>query len=73
MFRFQPDVKRYKSVDNVKDILQGHKIFECVTLTTRLVLGYRTDRRRGTLQQAEAEQHGITEVAPNELKVDEGA
>ena len=38
-----------------------------------MILGYRTDGRKGALEQAgEAEPHNITEAAPNEIKLGEG-
>ena len=38
-----------------------------------LILGQCTDGRKGVLEQAGgAEQHSITEAAPNELKLGEG-
>ena len=41
--------------------------------TTRLILGWCTDGRKGVLEEAGGvEQHNITEAAPNELKLGEG-
>ena len=44
-----------------------------IIFTTTLILGYYTDGRKGVLEEAGGrEQHNITEVAPNELKLGEG-
>ena len=45
----------------------------CIIFTTNPILRYSTDGRKGALEEAgRAEQH-ITEAAPNELKLGEGA
>ena len=42
-----------------------------IIFTTRLILGYHTEGRKGVLDEA-GEQHNITEASPNELKLGEG-
>ena len=51
----------------VTSCLNMHYIYD------RLMLGYCADGRKGVLEQAGgAEQHNITEAAPNELKLARG-
>ena len=43
-----------------------------IIFTTRLILRYHTDGRKGVLDDAGGEeQHSITEAAPNKLKLGE--
>ena len=65
--------KRQKSGRRYEGHLHGHRMYE-------YILNLRPDRysgsadcREGTLQEAGAEHHNITEAAPNELKLGEGA
>ena len=42
-----------------------------ITFTTRLILRLYTDGRKDVIEEAEGQQHNITEAPPNEVKLGE--
>ena len=53
-----------------RHVPEGNLVY--IIITTRLILGWCTDGRKGVLEQAGGAEQHITEAAPNELKLGEG-